>query len=70
MPKHYVRIVYDGKDLTEFVTFCKGKTFKGLCEVSLLYDFVYKHMEQELKKSNLGDICSEDISGKGKRGRG
>ena len=70
MPKHYVRIVYDGKDLTEYVTFCKGKTFKGLCDVSLLYDFVYKHMEQELKKSNLGDICSEDISGKGKRGRG
>ena len=48
--KHYIKFFYDGKDFTESVTFCKGRTFRGLCEFSLLYDFVYKEMRQEIKK--------------------
>ena len=48
--KHYFKYLYDGNDLTESVTFCKGKTFRGLCEFSLLYDFVYKEMQQEILK--------------------
>ena len=44
--KHYIKFFYDGEDLTESITFCKGKTFKGLCEFSLFYDFVYKEMSQ------------------------
>ena len=48
--KHYIKFFYDGKDLTELVIFCKGKTFKGLCEFSLFYDFVYTEMQQEIAK--------------------
>ena len=48
--KHYIKFFYDGKDLTESVTFCKGKTFEGLCEFSLFHDFVYTEMQQEIAK--------------------
>ena len=49
--KHYIKFLYDGKDLTESVTFCRGRTFRGLCEFSLLYDFVYKEMQQKIMKT-------------------
>ena len=54
--KHYIRIFYNGDDITQYVTFCKGKTFSGLCEISLLYDFVYIKMHQLLKQSGFDNI--------------
>ena len=48
--KHYIKFFYDGKDLTESVTFCEGKTFKGLCKFSLFYDFVYTEMQRKIAK--------------------
>ena len=51
--KHYIKCFNEGEGLTESITFCKGKTFKGLCEFLLLYDFVYKERSQVVKETTL-----------------
>ena len=49
--KYYFRIFFEGVDITQYVIFCVGKTFRGLCEFSLLYDFVYNKMSPLLRES-------------------
>ena len=56
--KHYIRILYNGKDVTQFVKFCKEKTNKGLCNFSLLYDFVFNKMLQQFGYTNYSDVCA------------
>ena len=51
--KYYFRIFYEGDDITQYVIFCIGKTFRGLCEFSLFYDFVYSKMSQLLRESTF-----------------
>ena len=56
--KQYIMCFYDGEDLTESITFCKGKTFKGLCEFSLFYYFVYKEMSQIVEEMDPNDTVA------------
>ena len=57
---YYIRILYSGEDLTQNVKFCKGKTFKGLCKLSLFYDFVFNEMLQQFGYTSYIDVCSDD----------
>ena len=56
--KHYIKCFFGGEDLTESKTFCKCKTFEGLCEFSLLYDFVYKEMSQIIEEMDPNDTVA------------
>ena len=56
--KHYLRFLYNGKDLTHDVSFCKGNLFKGLCKFRFFYDFVFTVMLQQFGYTSYYDACS------------
>ena len=56
--KHYLRFLYNGKDLTQDVIFCKGKLHKGLCKFKLFYDYVFTEMLQQFRYTSYYDACS------------
>ena len=56
--KHYVRILYDGVDLTHKVSFCKESLVNGLCIFKSFYDFVFTKMLQQFGYTSYYDACS------------
>ena len=56
--KHYIRILLNGQDVTQNVKFCKGKTFKGLCNFTFFNDFVFNEMLQQFGYTRYYEVCS------------
>ena len=58
--KYYIRILYNGQDVTKSVQFCKGKLFKGLCNFTLFYDFVFNEILQQFGYTSYSDVCAKE----------
>ena len=58
--KYYIRILYNGQDVTQSVKFCKGKLFKGLCNFTLFYDFVFNEILQQFGYTSYSDVCAKE----------
>ena len=56
--QHFLKFIYNGKDRTSDVLFCKGKTVDGLCDFDLFSEFVFRTMLQRFKYTSYTDACS------------
>jgi hypothetical protein len=56
--RFFLRFLYNGKDKTDSVIFCKGLTFKGLCSLRYFTDFVFTKMLRRFGFNSYYDACS------------
>ncbi|CAI4226310.1 unnamed protein product [Auanema sp. JU1783] len=54
--KLFLRVIYNGEDVTNKITFCTD-LFDGLCSVEYLEDFVKKEIPQLLKAKSVSEFC-------------
>lgn len=54
---HMLKFLYNGKDVTEMVSFCQGKTYNGMCHFRLFYEHVFTKMLQQFGYTSYEDAC-------------
>ncbi|KAL3861741.1 hypothetical protein ACJMK2_007774 [Sinanodonta woodiana] len=53
----YLKFLYNGKDLTEEVIFCRGKTFQGMCKLKYYFDFIFEESLKEFGYDSYEEAC-------------
>ena len=55
--RHFIRILYNGKDVTSKVIFCRDRTINGMCHLKYFIDFVSEDILRFLGVSKYSEAC-------------
>jgi hypothetical protein len=57
--KYYIKVLFNGKDVTKYVRFCKEKLLGGLCPFERFLNFVQvENLQEMFGVENYGEACA------------